>query len=135
MATGFDSLYATLTALGNVGAKCANTILKEGAEEVLKNQKQDAPKSPDGDNGADKLNMSNIKTYKGSKSIKIGINSDVWEDISHLHYQNFGYELWKNGKKYEPHLGWIDKSFDSCKDKVKEQMINKMQIEINRITK
>lgn len=135
MADGFDSLNATLKALGNLGNKISNDVLKESASTVLTQQKKDAPRSKDGDNGADKLAIDKITSYKGNKSIKIGITSENWEDCKGLYFQHYGYELWKNGKRYEPHLGWVDNSFDKIKGKVIEQMKSKIQSGIDNILK
>lgn len=135
MAEGFTSLNATLNALGNIGNKISNNVLKESANTVLDRQKKDAARSSDGDNGADKLAIDKITSYKGNKSIKIGITKENWEDCKGLYFQNYGYELWKNGKRYEPHLGWVNNSFDKIKDKVAEEMKSKIQSEIDNILK
>lgn len=134
MAEGFDSLYKKLQALGNVGNKIGNSVLKEEAEVVLDQQKKDAPRDKNStDHGADNLAIDGIKSRKGTKSIGIGITQDNWEQCKGLYFQNFGFELWKDGQRIEPHVGWIDDSFEKVKDKVKEDMFNKINGEINKI--
>lgn len=131
---GFDSLYKKLESLGNIGNKIGNKALEEGAKKVLIQQKSDAPRSGDGDNGADKLTIDKIKRYKnGTKVIKIGITSENFEDIKHLYYQHFGYELWKNGKRYEPHIDWINSSFEKVKNEVAKDIKDTVENEINKI--
>lgn len=132
--SGFDGLYKKLEALGNVGNKVGNEALKDGAEIVLEQQKKDAPRSNDGDNGADKLLIDKIKRYKsGTKTISIGITKDNWEDVEHLVYQHFGYELWKNGERVEKHINWMNDSFEKVKDKATTAIKNKVEQEINKI--
>ena len=136
--SGFDELINDLNNLGNIGNKIGKKAVEEGAKIVLEQQKKDGPRdADDNDHGADKLDITEIKKYSKSGTVvgKIGISSENWEDCKHLYFQNYGYELWKNGKMVDTHVGWIDDSFKRCKDKASEKIIEIAKQEIDKILK
>ncbi|MDU1566416.1 MAG: HK97 gp10 family phage protein [Clostridium sp.] len=133
---GFDDLLSDLDNLGDVGKKAGKKAIEEGSKVVLEQQKKDAPKDKDGEHGADKLKVTNIKTYKSGTVVgKVGIDESNWDEVDHLYYQHYGYELWKNGERVEPHLGWMDDSFRKVKDKTSETMMEVVSSEIDKILK
>lgn len=135
---GFDELINDLNNLGAIGNKIGKKAVEEGAKIVLEQQKKDAPRdADDNEHGADKLDITEIKKYSKSGTIvgKVGISAENWEDCKHLYFQNYGYELWKNGKMVNAHIGWIDDSFKKCKDKASEKIVEIAKQEINKILK
>lgn len=135
--SGFDELINDLNNLGAIGNKIGKKAVEEGAKIVLEQQKKDAPKDADNEHGADKLDITEIKKYSKSGTIvgKVGISAENWEDCKHLYFQNYGYELWKNGKMVNVHVGWIDDSFKKCKDKASKVIIDVAKQEIDKILK
>lgn len=135
--SGFNELINDLNNLGNIGNKIGRQAVEEGAKIVLEQQKKDAPRDSDSEHGADKLDITEIKKYAKSGTVvgKVGISSDNWEEAKHLYYQNYGYELWKNGEMVNVHVGWIDDSFNKCKDKASKVMIDIASKEIDKILK
>lgn len=134
--SGFDDLINDLNNLGAIGNKIGKKAVEEGAKIVLEQQKKDSPKDSDNnDHGADKLDITEIKKYSKSGTVvgKVGISAENWEECKHLYFQNYGYELWKNGKMVNTHVGWIDDSFKKCKDKASEKMIEIAKQEIDKI--
>lgn len=133
--SGFDELINDLNNLGNIGNKIGKKAVEEGAKIVLEQQKKNAPRDADNEHGADKLDITEIKKYAKSGTVvaKVGISSENWEEAKHLYFQNYGYELWKNGKMVNTHVGWIDDSFKKCKDKATEKMIEIAKQEIDKI--
>lgn len=134
--SGFDDLINDLNNLGAIGNKIGKKAVEEGAKIVLEQQKKDAPRdSENNEHGADKLDITEIKKYSKSGTVvgKVGISAENWEGCKHLYFQNYGYELWKNGKMVNTHVGWIDDSFKKCKDKATEKMIEIAKQEIDKI--
>lgn len=134
---GFDELINDLNNLGAIGNKIGKKAVEEGAKIVLEQQKKDAPRdADDNEHGADKLDITEIKNSKSGTIVgKVGISAENWEDCKHLYFQNYGYELWKNGKMVNAHIGWIDDSFKKCKDKASEKIVEIAKQEINKILK
>ena len=134
---GFDSLVEDLNRLGDVGNKIGKKAIEEGSKIVLDQQKKDAPRDKnDNEHGADKLKVTNIKRYKtGAVVGKIGIDSSNWESTKHLYFQHYGYELWKNGERVEPHLGWMNDSFKKVEEKTSDKIIEVANKELDNILK
>ena len=136
--SGFDDLINDLNNLGAIGNKIGKQAVEEGAKIVLEQQKKDAPRdADDNEHGADKLDITEIKKYAKSGTVvgKVGISAENWEEAKHLYFQNYGYELWKNGKMINTHVGWIDDSFKKCKDKATKVIIDVASKEIDKILK
>lgn len=132
--SGFDDLISDLNNLGNVGKKVGRKAVEEGSKIVLDQQKKDSPKDKDSDHGADKLKVTNIKTYKSGTVVgKVGIDSSNWDEVDHLYYQHYGFELWKNGERVEPHIGWMDDSFKKSEEKASNKIIEVISSELDKI--
>lgn len=130
--TGFDTkdldrLIYALEDLGTVGKKISKEGIIEAADIVLKQQQSDAPKAKSGSTkGYSHLAIDKkIKTYRsGNCYAKIGITSDNWENAKGLYFQHMGYSNKGRGNRYKgmyisKHAGWMNKSFDSCKEKAR----------------
>lgn len=133
---GLDNLLDDLGRLGDVGKKVGKKAVQNASKIVLNQQKKDAPRSDDEEHGADKLKVTQIKTYKTGTCVgKIGIDSSNWEDTKGLWFQNFGFEHYKSGKRVEPHVGWMRQSFDKVKEETYKSIENEVLSEIDKIIK
>lgn len=136
--SGFDELVNDLNNLGTIGNKIGKQAIEEGAKIVLEQQKKDAPRDVNNSkHGADKLDITEIKKYSKSGTVvgKVGISAENWEEAKHLYFHNYGYELWKNGKMINTHVGWMDDSFKKCKERATKVMIDIASKEIDKILK
>ena len=135
--SGFDEFVNDLNNLGNIGNKIGKKAVEEGAQIVLKQQKQDAPKSGDNDHGADKLEIDDIKKYANSETViaRIGITKENWPFTKGLYFQHYGFEHWKSKEMITPHVGWMNDSFKKCKDKATKAMVEVVNKEIDKILK
>ena len=136
--SGFDELVNDLNNLGTIGNKIGKQAIEEGAKIVLEQQKKDAPRDVNNsEHGADKLDITEIKKYSKSGTVvgKIGISAENWEEAKHLYFHHYGYELWKNGKMINTHVGWMDDSFKKCKERATKVMIDIASKEIDKILK
>lgn len=134
--SGFDELINDLNNLGNIGNKIGKQAVEGASKIILQQQKKDAPRDADNSkHGAEALEVTEIKKYSksGTTVAKIGISSDNWEKTDHLYFHHYGYELWKNGQMINTHVGWMDDSFNKCKDKADKAMIDIVQKEIDKI--
>lgn len=134
---GFDELISDLNNLGTIGNKIGRQAVEEGAKIVLEQQKKDAPRSDDNDNGADKLDITEIKKYAKSGTVvgKVGISSDNWEFTKGLYFNHYGFEHYKSGKIVDIHVGWMNDSFKKCKEKAAKAIIDTASKEIDKILK
>lgn len=133
---GFDELLDDLNRLGNVGKKIGKKAVQNASKIVLNQQKKDAPRDGDNDHGADKLKITNIKTYKSGTVVgRVGIDSSNWDDVEHLYYQHYGFEHYKNGQRVDVNVGWMDDSFKKVKDQAYESIEKEVLSEIDKIIK
>ena len=136
--SGFDEFVNDLNNLGNIGNKIGKKAVEEGAQIVLKQQKQDAPRDKnDNEHGADKLEIDDIKKYANSESViaRIGITKENWQFTKSLYFQHYGFEHWKSKEMITPHVGWMNDSFKKCKDKATKTMVEVVNKEIDKILK
>lgn len=132
---GFDDLFGTMEALGQVGKKVGKKAVKEGLKVAVMSLKRYAPR--DSGKGADKLKVISIKSYKsGSVWGKGGLDSSNWDEAGHLWYQNYGYEnhgLNFSGQPINKNVGWMEEAFNKCKKEAESKMINELSNEIDKI--
>ena len=126
----FDAMINKFEKLKEKSIKNGKQIVNVGAEIILAQQKIDAPR--DSGNGAESLKITQTKLYKTSVYAKIGINSKNWELTKGLWYQHFGYHNngWGGifgGKFGATHAGWMNKSFDKCKQQAYDAMYNALR--------
>lgn len=126
----FDVLMQKFENLKDRSMKNGKQIVNKAAEVVLKQQKIDAPRNTG--KGADSLKITEVKLYKASVYARIGISKDNWEVAKGLWYQHFGYH--NNGlggifggKFVATHAGWMNQSFDKCKDKAYAILYNEIR--------
>ena len=131
MASGFNDLYKTLDALGNVGKKASKKILTEQAKKVLDQQKVDAPKNSE--NSYRYLEAGKVKSKGNTSFIKVGITKENWDKCKQLYFQHYGYTLWLNGKYYNPNFLWMDKSFKNIESKILDNIYKDLEKELNKI--
>lgn len=132
---GFDDLFGTMEALGQVGKKVGKKAVKEGLKVTVSSLKRYAPK--DSGEGAENLKVISIKAYKsGSVWGKCGIDSSNWDESGHLWYQNYGYENYGlnfSGDKVNKHIGWIEEAFKKCKNEAESEMFKEIENELDKI--
>lgn len=135
--SGFDELINDLNNLGDVGKKVGRKAVQEASKIVLQQEKKDAPRDAHNSNhGANKLKVTQIKQYKSGTVVgKIGIDSSNWEAVSHLYYQHYGFEHYKSKKMVTVHVGWMNDSFNKCKEKAAKVMMDVASQEIDKILK
>lgn len=129
---GFEELSKTLDNLGVVGSKIGNNALKSAAKIILREQKNEAPKSDkNSSDSASKLKASKIRRYKnGNSYISVGITGDNWEEVKGLWFQNFN-GIHSSGK----HIGWIYTAFEKSKDEAMKTMYDVVSSEVDKILK
>lgn len=126
----FDKLARAIENLGREGRKISKQSVLEASEVVLAQQRKDAPKAnSDSTKGYNHLAISKkVKTYgNGSCYAKIGMTSENWNQVKHLAFQHYGFENHGRGGRYRgmfisKHSGWVNKSFDKCKDKAYKEL-------------
>ena len=130
--SGFDDLFDDLNNLGNVGKKIGRKAVQEGSKIVLEQQKKDAPKNTS--ESAKNLKVTKVKTYKsGNTWANIGIDGSNFNEVKGLYFNHYGFELWKNGERVEPHVGWMDESLKKVEDKASEKMMQIVSSELDEI--
>ena len=121
----FDEMMQKFEKLKENAMSRGKKVVNVGAKIVLEQQKEDAPrrtgKSRDG------LKISETKLYKTSVYAKVGLNSKNWEQSKSLWYHHFGYHNHLTGKFYGYHAGWMNTSFDKCKDRARKAMIAELE--------
>ena len=127
---GFDELMQKSERLKEKSLKNGKAIVNEGAKIVLEQQKKDAPRRTG--KGAEALKITETKLYKTSVYAKIGINSKNWEVTKGLWYQHFGYHNNGlggrfHGKFVATNAGWMNESFDKCKERAYTAMYHALQ--------
>ena len=123
----FDNMMQKFEKLKEKSMKNGKQIVNQAALIVLEQQREDAPRRTG--KGADNLRITETKLYKTAVYAKIGIDSKNWEVTKGLWFQHFGYH--NNGlggifggRFVATHAGWMNKSFDKCKDRAYEVMYN-----------
>lgn len=131
---GFDDLFSTMNSLGKVGDKIGKDAVKAGLTKGLPTIKRYAPKAPDSGAGARSLKVTDIKKFGADWWGQMGINHKNWEKSKHLFFHNFGYEM-KNGKRYEGHVGWLDRAYKAAEKDMQTAMEQKLNTELNKVLK
>lgn len=126
----FDNMMQKFENLKEKSVKDGKKIVNKAAKVVLEQQKKDAPKKTG--KGAKSLKVTETKLYKTAVYAKIGINSKNWNTAKSLWFQHFGYH--NNGlggifggKFVATHAGWMNVSFDKCKDEAYSVMYDEIK--------
>ena len=134
---GIDELFKVIEHLGDIGSKINVSSFKSALQDGLRIVQGVAPKAKDGSsNGAKALKVGKVKRYKsGSIWSGIGIDRDNWEATKHLYYQHHGYEFYKNGKRVDSHVGWMDEATKASEATVLRSLEKNILNELDKILK
>ena len=126
----FDNMMQKFERLREKSIKDGKKIVNKAAHIVLEQQRQDAPRRTG--KGADNLKITETRLYKTAVYAKIGINSKNWEVTKGLWFQHFGYHNNGMGGRFggkfvAVHAGWMNVSFDKCKDRAYSVMYDEIR--------
>lgn len=127
---GLDKLMKKLESLTDLDTQ---TIVEDCGEKLRKSIQNEAKEFSDEEyqyilKGQTKIYNSN------SASIQVGLlNTEAnFEDYKGLYFNNYGFELWKNGKYYAPHIGWFDTAVENAKKEIITDMKEQLKNEIKK---
>lgn len=127
---GLDKLMKKLESLTDLDTQ---TIVEDCGEKLRKSIQNEAREFSDEEyqyilKGQTKIYNSN------SASIQVGLlNTEAnFEDYKGLYFNNYGFELWKNGKYYAPHIGWFDTAVVNAKKEIIADMKEQLKNEIKK---
>ena len=127
---GLDKLMKKLESLTDLDTQ---TIVEDCGEKLRKSIQNEAREFSDEEyqyilKGQTKIYNSN------SASIQVGLlNTEAnFEDYKGLYFNNYGFELWKNGKYYAPHSGWFDTAVENAKKEIITDMKEQLKNEIKK---
>ena len=127
---GLDKLIKKLDDLTDLGVE--NIINDCGNK--LKNKIQDEAKTFS-DTEYQYILVGETKIYgNNSGKLSIGLlNTKAnFEDYKGLYFNNYGFELWKNGKYYAPHIGWFDTAVENARKEIISEMKKQLNNEIKK---
>lgn len=131
---GLDKLIKKLDDLTDLGVE--NIINDCGNK--LKNKIQDEARTFS-DTEYQYILVGETKIYgNNSGKVSIGLlNTKAnFEDYKGLYFNNYGFELWKNGKYYAPHVGWFDIAVENARKEIiaemRKQLNNEIKKKVNR---
>lgn len=127
---GLDKLMKKLESLTDLDTQ---TIVEDCGEKLRKSIQNEAREFSDEEyqyilKGQTKIYNSN------SASIQVGLlNTEAnFEDYKGLYFNNYGFELWKNGKYYAPHIGWFYTAVENAKKEIITDMKEQLKNEIKK---
>ena len=127
---GLDKLMKKLESLTDLDTQ---TIVEDCGEKLRKSIQNEAREFSDEEyqyilKGQTKIYNSN------SASIQVGLlNTEAnFEDYKGLYFNNYGFELWKNGKYYAPHIGWFYTAVKNAKKEIITDMKEQLKNEIKK---
>ena len=127
---GLDKLIKKLDDLTDLGVE--NIINDCGNK--LKNKIQDEARTFS-DTEYQYILVGETKIYgNNSGKVSIGLlNTKAnFEDYKGLYFNNYGFELWKNGKYYAPHIGWFDTAVENARKEIISEMKKQLNNEIKK---
>lgn len=116
---GLDRLIKKIDDIAKVPEELKDEIIEDVAEEVLKQQKKDAPANTG--KGKEALDIIDIRSGEGYTFIDIGIGAENWEQCKGLWFQNFDGE--RSSGRY---VLWMENSFKSIEKSIKEDIKNRL---------
>lgn len=127
---GLDKLMKKLESLTDLDTQ---TIVEDCGEKLRKYIQEEAKEFSNEE--YQYLMKGETKIYNtNSASIEVGLlNTQAdFENYKGLYFNNFGFELWKNGKYYAPHLGWFDTAVENARKKIIDDMKKQLKKEIHK---
>lgn len=127
---GLDKLMKKLESLTDLDTQ---TIVEDCGEKLRKSIQNEAKEFSDEE--YQYILKGQTKIYNtNSASIQVGLlNTEAnFEDYKGLYFNNYGFELWKNGKYYAPHIGWFDTAVENAKKEIITDMKEQLKNEIKK---
>ena len=131
---GLDKLIKKLDDLTDLGV---DKIVEDCGEKLRKSIQEEAKKFSDEE--YQYILKTQTQIYNNnSASIQVGLlNTQApFESYKGLYFNNYGFELWKNGKYYAPHVGWFDTAVENARKEIiaemKKQLNNEIKKKVNR---
>lgn len=127
---GLDKLMKKLESLTDLDTQ---TIVEDCGEKLRKSIQNEAREFSDEE--YQYILKGQTKIYNtNSASIQVGLlNTEAnFEDYKGLYFNNYGFELWKNGKYYAPHIGWFDTAVENAKKEIITDMKEQLKNEIKK---
>ena len=127
---GLDKLMNKLESLTDLDTQ---TIVEDCGEKLRKSIQNEAKEFSDEE--YQYILKGQTKIYNtNSASIQVGLlNTEAnFEDYKGLYFNNYGFELWKNGKYYAPHIGWFDTAVENAKKEIITDMKEQLKNEIKK---
>lgn len=119
---GLKQLQEQITKLeSGLSVQNKKEMLKQGAEVLLKGQKQYAPTAKKGSKNS-RSHLSIKSKSRGGNEVKseIGINKDNWEYTRGLYFHYWGF-------KSHPPDNWLDRAFNATEKDATDAIINKFK--------
>lgn len=127
---GLDKLMKKLESLTDLDTQ---TIVEDCGEKLRKSIQNEAREFSDEE--YQYILKGQTKVYNtNSASIQVGLlNTEAnFDDYKGLYFNNYGFELWKNGKYYAPHLGWFDTAVENARKEIITDMKEQLKNEIKK---
>lgn len=127
---GLDKLMKKLESLTDLDTQ---TIVEDCGEKLRKSIQNEAREFSDEE--YQYILKGQTKVYNtNSASIQVGLlNTEAnFDDYKGLYFNNYGFELWKNGKYYAPHLGWFDTAVENARKEIIANMKEQLKNEIKK---
>ena len=127
---GLDKLMKKLESLTDLDTQ---TIVEDCGEKLRKSIQNEAREFSDEE--YQYILKGQTKVYNtNSASIQVGLlNTEAnFDDYKGLYFNNYGFELWKNGKYYSPHVGWFDTAVENAKKEIITDMKEQLKNEIKK---
>ena len=127
---GLDKLIKKLDGLTDLGV---DKIVEDCGEKLRKSIQEEAKEFSKEE--YQYLLKGQTQIYSGnSASVQVGLlNTEAdFENYKGLYFNNYGFELWKNGKYYAPHLAWFDEAVENARKKIMDDMKKQLKSKINK---
>lgn len=127
---GLDKLIKKLDDLTDLGV---DKIVEDCGEKLRKSIQKEAMNFSDEE--YQYILKGQTKIYSNNTaSIQVGLlNTQAnFEDYKGLYFNNYGFELWKNGKFYAPHIGWFDTAVENARKDIMSEMKKQLNNEIKK---
>lgn len=119
-----DNLSKKIKELGNKGSKIENEALLKGAEVILKEMKKTTAFDDRTKKLRQGLKIDKVRTQKGVKSVKIGIQKDDNSDIFYGKFIEYGTT---NGSRSIVAKPFMRPAFENKKEEAKAVTVNVMK--------
>ena len=135
---GLQDLYNKLDEVSHiVDSRAVNSAFLDSAQILLDAQKRNAPE--DTGQGKRELKIGKVKTYRGYKKVKVGLEYGNWSygstNANHggrgIWYQHWGYTT--RGGRFIAGSHWMDDAFQASEARASAMLISQLSNEIARV--